>query len=204
MLYLYLVSLLSSIGVLALQTLLGERGGDGHAGGDHDSPGHQPDQLGQDAQGQEASANEGHGLSPSGFVVSSLLSVRFWLFAALAFGMSGTLLTVLEAAGAVLTGVLASTLGLGSGLFATVAYRMVRASSSNTMAFASQATGEIGRVLVPFGRGSQGQIRVTLKGQSLDLVASTDEDALSRGAAVLVEDVKEGVAHVSRSPEELS
>ncbi len=203
MLYLYLVALLSSIGVLALQTVLGDRG-DGHASGDHGASGHDPGQLGQATQDPSEPGGEGHELSAGGFVLSTLLSVRFWLFAALAFGMSGTLLSLLQAASTVLTAVLASTLGLGSGVFATVAYRMVRASSSTTIVAASDATGEIGRVLVSFGRGARGQIRVTLKGQSVDLVASTDEEVLSRGTAVLVEDVREGVAHVSRSPEELS
>jgi hypothetical protein len=34
-------------------------------------------------------------------------------------------------------------------------------------------------------------------------MATTDDDSISKGEAVLVEDLREGIAHVSRRPSEL-
>ena len=49
---------------------------------------------------------------------SLLLSTRFWIFLALAFGLSGTLLTIFQLAGSILIFALASISGLLSGFLA--------------------------------------------------------------------------------------
>jgi membrane protein implicated in regulation of membrane protease activity len=133
-----------------------------------------------------------------------VLSLRFWTFFALGFGLSGSLLHFLALAAPLPTLIIAAFAGLCSGLFAALAFRLVRRSAANTTLGASQAVGRVGRVVVPCGRGLTGQVRVELGGGSVDLLASTDEESIARGEAVLVEDVRDDVARVSRRPAELS
>ena len=66
------------------------------------------------------------------------------------------------------------------------------------------AVGLVGRVLLPCGPGKVGKIRVQLRGQSIDLLARTDQDELPVGASVLVESMRGNQAVVSRAPDELS
>jgi len=56
---------------------------------------------------------------------------------------------------------------------------------------------------VALAPGKTGQIRVELKGQSVDLLATTDEEELARGEAILIEEIEGSVARVSRRPREL-
>ena len=58
---------------------------------------------------------------------------------------------------------------------------------------------ESGRVLVACARGSRGKIRVTLKGQQVDMLATTDDEAIPVGSEVLVVEVRDDVAHVVRA-----
>ncbi len=185
----YLFALVAALGVLLVQILMAGHGGHGdvgHAGhAGHDHP-----------QGE-------HEAGGAAALWTLLLSLRFWTFAALAFGLSGTLLHHLALAAPLATLLIAAGAGLGSGLFATLAFRAVRRGSTGTEARSSLAVGKVGRVVVACGRGVNGQVRIEIGGSSVDLVATTDEDELAHGEAVLVEELREGVAHVSRRPREL-
>ncbi|MFT3768718.1 MAG: NfeD family protein [Minicystis sp.] len=181
----YLFALVVALGMLAVQIVVGVRGGAHHgdlapAGHDHDAAG--PDELG---------------------LWTLFLSLRFWTFAALGFGLSGSLIHYLGLAIPVATFLVAAVAGLASGLFAELSFRMLRRSSAGTEARTSQAVGRVGRVVVPCAPGVIGQVRVQLGGGSVDLMATTEEDDLAKGEAVLVEDVRDNVARVSRKPEEL-
>jgi membrane protein implicated in regulation of membrane protease activity len=174
--YVYFGALLVGLGVLLLQLVLSHHSTSGH-GGDHD-PG------GSD-------------------VVATLLSTRFWVFAALGFGLSGFLLHVLSLAGMGLTLGLAIGMGLVSGSFAAYAFRFVARSQISSNADAANAAGRVARVLVACTRERVGQVRVELQGQSVDLMATTDEEEIPRGAHVVIEEVRGAIAHVSRAPKEL-
>ena len=196
----YLFALVVALGVLLLQIVMGGRGGGHHtdfghavhmhAGGGHGHAGH--------THGQKPAADEGETAFWTLF-----LSFRFWIFAALGFGLSGSLLHVFALAHPIVTLFIASGAGLASGLFASMAFRMLRRGSAGTEARSSVAVGKMGRVVVPCGKGLTGQIRVELAGSSVDLMATTDDDSISKGEPVLVEDLREGIAHVSRRPSEL-
>jgi membrane protein implicated in regulation of membrane protease activity len=181
----YLAALVVALGALLLPTILGGHGAD---------PGHDVD-AGHDADGHAA----GHG-EP---IVALFLSLRFWSFAALGFGLSGTLLHAFALAGPAGVLALACGAGLASGLFAALAFRALRRTSTGAAALESGAVGRVGRVVVGCSRGRVGQIRVELSGQSVDLMATTDEDEIARGEPVLVSEVRGGVAHVVRRPPEL-
>jgi membrane protein implicated in regulation of membrane protease activity len=183
--HVYLFALVVSLGVLLVQIVMGARGGHqgdvGHGHGHH---------AGHAVEGEEA-------------IWTLFLSLRFWIFAALGFGLSGTLMHVFALAHPILAFFIASGAGLTSGLFATLAFRLLRRGSAATEVRSSVAVGKVGRVVVPCGQGLTGKVRVEVAGSSVDLMATTDEEAIPRGEAVLVEELRDGIAHVSRRPAEL-
>jgi hypothetical protein len=177
----YLALLVVGLGVLLGQMLLGTHHGiDAGHSVDH---GHEGD-LG------------------AGGIVGVLRTLRFWLFFALAAGMSGGAIHLFALASPVSTLLLALGLGVSSGLFASLVFRAAArgVSASST----ADAAGRVGRVLVGLERGRPGQVRVVIGGSSVDMMATTDDEELARGQDVLVEEVREGVAHVSRRPDDLA
>jgi membrane protein implicated in regulation of membrane protease activity len=184
--HVYLAALVAALGVLGVQIVMAGHGGHqgdvGHAGHAH--------------------GDQGNGGTAGFWTV--VLSLRFWTFTALGFGMSGTLLHfVASSTPPPVILAVAVAAGLASGVFAALVFRAVRSASAGTETRASLAVGRVGRVVVPCGRDVRGQVRIEIAGSSVDLVATTDEDAIARGEAVLVEDLREGVAHVSKRPGEL-
>lgn len=191
---LYLFALIAGLGILLVQVAFGKLhgipGSDG--GGSHDpGEGHDVGTAGTHVEGDEG-------------VVGLFLSTRFWVFAALAFGLSGALLHYVTSVGPILSFLVAAVAGIASGSFATIAFRMVKKSSVSSTAHASQAVGRVGRTLATCQKGSLGKVRVELSGQVVDFLATTDDDEITRGEDVLIEDMHDGVAHVSRRPSELA
>ena len=190
----YVFALVVGLGILGLQAAMGGKGG-GDDAGDHG-----------DAGGKPHGTNDAGGKSGGGSfdLIAFFLSFRFWIFTSLAFGMTGSLLHYMNLATPAVVFALAVASGLGAGVFATFAFRMVMRSSVSSMTDVTQARGTVGRVLVPVGKQKTGQIRVVLRGQSVDLVAKTDGEDLARGEQVIVEDIDGHTAQVSKSPPELS
>lgn len=193
----YLASLVIGLGILLVQVAFGGRDGE------HDL-GHMTGHVG----GAPADPAAGHDLTKAGHPgddgpLAVVLSFRFWIFALLGFGLSGSLLHFLSLAGAGAVALLAGAAGLGSGAFAALVVRAVARSSASSSANLSEAVGREARVLVACAKGRTGQVRISLRGQSVDLLASTDEEGIARGEPVLIEDVRDGVAQVSRRPREL-
>lgn len=129
-------------------------------------------------------------------------SPRFYTFAAFAFGFAGCLLHFLGLASPVLTLGLSVAAGLGSGFLASGVFRALRQREVSSSASLDEASGRLGRVLLPCGPDQPGKVRVTLKGQHVDLMATAD-GPIEPGAEVVVLDVKEQVARVVRAPEAL-
>jgi len=190
----YLFALAVSLGLLVLQAAMGGKGDmHGDAGGAHGA--------GEHHAGGSHTADPG-AAEPGALAL--LLSTRFWIFFALAFGLSGSLLHRFDLAGPAVTGAIAAGAGVAAGLFAALAFRAAHRATITTTASTSEAVGRTGRVLVACTPGKVGQIRVELRGQSVDLLAtSSDDDELARGEAILVEEIETGVARVSRRPVEL-
>lgn len=180
---LYLFALVASLGLFLLQAVMG--GGHGDADGDGVADTHQH------------GATAGHG------ALTVLFSTRFWTFFALGFGLAGSLLHYLDLAVPLTAGLVAAGAGLGSGLLAALTFRAVKRAEVSSTTGVSEAVGRTGRVLVALAPGKTGQIRVELKGQSVDLLATTDEEELARGEAILIEEIEGHVARVSRRPREL-
>jgi membrane protein implicated in regulation of membrane protease activity len=180
----YLAALIIGAGTLGLQLFMGHDAGDAahfEAGGGHDAA---------------------HDAASSG-LAAVVLSLRFWTFGLLAFGLVGTLFYFLNVATPLATGLVASGMGLGSGLFASWTFRFLRRTSLSSGGEPGDAVGQVGKVLIDCQRGGVGKVRIELRGQTVDYLASTDDDALEPGESVLVEEVRGDTLHVSRVPEEL-
>lgn len=202
----YLFPLVVALGVLIVQMAMGGKG-DADGVDDHDLTGHGHTQ-GQGAAreaskdpGAESESDTDHAapVGETNELIAIFLSLRFWIFSALGFGLSGSLLTLFALAGPVVVFVLAAGSGLISGLFAQFAFRAVARGSTSSTGDVTRAAGTIGRVLVPISKGKIGQIRVVLQGQNVDMRATSEED-FARGAHVLVEDVEDSIARVSKRP----
>lgn len=181
---LYLAALVFGLGTLLLQLVMS---GHGDADASHDLDAH-PD--------------AGHG-DASHVAVATILSLRFWTFGLFGFGMVGALLWFVVQAPATLGLVLAVGMGLASGALASWLMGALPRSSHNSGAESKDALGRVGRVLVPVAAGSRGKVRLELKGQSIDFLASTDDAELPAGTTVVVVELRGEVLHVSRAPDEL-
>lgn len=178
---LYAVAFVLGAGILLIQLLSGEDGHDGDVG--HD--------LGHDiGGGADHHPYEGPGLM-------SLRSLSYGIFA---FGFVGGMLQVfgLASRGGALAAALAS--GLVATLGVGLMFRRLADPSVSGEAGFHEARGAVARVLVPCARGRAGKVRVTLKGQSVDMLATTDEDEIPAGTDVVVDEVRDTVVHVSRAP----
>lgn len=175
----YLAALIVGLGVLVVQ--FSSAAGDGDAG----DGGHDADHPG------------GHGPA------LIFLSLRFWTYGALAFGIMGSILHYFELTGSIVTLAASSVLGLCSGTAASLAFRALSASQTSSGAGPDDVVGGVGRVLVALSRDARGKVRVETRGQSLDFLATTDEESLEAGASVVVVEMRGDVAHVARAPREL-
>jgi membrane protein implicated in regulation of membrane protease activity len=184
----YLAALVIGAGTILLQLLIS--GDDGHADATVEGA-----DLDLDADGGHA-----HAATDASGVLPIFLSLRFWTFGLLAFGLAGALLYYLELASAPFTAVLALALGLGSGFFASWVFRALVRADLTSGGTGADAIGQVGRMLLPCGRERRGKVRVELRGQILDFVATTDEDQIPQNALVLIEEIRGETAHVSPAP----
>lgn len=137
-------------------------------------------------------------------VDSLILSPRFWTFLALAFGISGTLLTLFQLASTLAVLIIAGASGLASGLLAAFVIRALKRGEISTVPSAHEAIGRVGEVLIPCEKGRVGKVRVALRGQTIDLLAMAGDATVATGTRVVVEDIEGGVARVTRAPDEIS
>ncbi|MEQ9322835.1 MAG: hypothetical protein RIF41_26965 [Polyangiaceae bacterium] len=132
------------------------------------------------------------------------LSIRFWIFACLGFGLGGTILHFLTSVPDVPTAITASVLGLVSGLIASLTFQMLKRTASSTAEHTMVAIGRLGRVIVPVPEKGIGKIRVQLSGQSVDIIAKTTTGLrIETGDIVVIEDLEGEIAEVSKAPKEL-
>ena len=170
---------------------------DGGADLDHDLDLDHDADLGPEAEVDHAAGGHGGGFLPI------LLNVRFWTFGAMAFGMVGSLLHFLHLAPSSVTPVIAVAMGLLSGWFASWVFRALARASTQSGAEPTEAVGQVGKVLVAVRPGARGKVRIQLRGQTVDFLASTEDVELEVGEQVLVTEVREDQVQVSRAPVDL-
>jgi len=174
---LYIATLVMALGVVAIQIFAGHDTGGGHEvhGADHDG---------------EA------GLG------TFFASLRFWSFLLLAFGLVGTLLTLLHLAGPWVTLALALVSGAASGVFAVSVLRRLLTRSATSNVKSNDVIGKVGRVVVAVAAERRGKVRVEIRGSVIDYDASADEP-LEEGESIIVDEVEGVEVHVTRAPKEL-
>lgn len=201
LIYLYLfafglggVLLLGSIFIGDKDADAGDGGGDG--GGDTDTA----------AQHFDNGVGEAHGSLAGLF--TAFLSLRFWMFFLAFFGLTGLVLDGLDLVDSALVGLVAAVfMGLATGQGTVAVFRRLATSETSTAAGAADYIGRSGRVLVGFGAGDLGKVRLTLKGTTVDVLATTDEErAFSPGDEALVIAMNDTTAVVTRmaSPSQAS
>jgi membrane protein implicated in regulation of membrane protease activity len=193
----YLAALIIGLGTIGVQLFMsgdGDGDADAHADVDADAD------LDADA---DIDGDHGHGdfHGDAGFL-PIFLSLRFWTFGLMAFGLVGTLLHYLRLAGGIVTPVVAVSLGLMCGFLASWVFRALTRADTTSGHHARDAVGQVGKVLVPFQKGGRGKVRIELRGQIHDFLVESEEDEIKAGEIVLVEEVKESVLQVSRAPSE--
>jgi len=171
---LYALALILGGGLLLVQLLGGGHhdGGD-HFGGDHlGGPDHHP------AQGP------------------GLLSTRSLTYGLFAFGFVGALLFALSLVAPWAALAIAAAAGVAVTLAVGSTLRAVGDPGASGEAALDEARGHAGRVLVPLSRERPGKVRVQIKGQTVDLLATTTGGDLPAGTEVVVVNVRGDVAEV--------
>lgn len=186
MIYLYIFSLIVGGLLLGASLLLG-----GH--GDHAE--------GEVGHGHEASPHSAG--DPQGIesFMLWLLSARFWTFFAAFFGITGV---ILDGFGVVENTIVAALLSVGMGLFAGIfaswLVKTMTAESSNSSVSSADYIGKTGRLLVGFGPGATGKIRLEVKGSTIDLLCSAmDDGTYETRDEVLVVEMDGTKARVART-----
>jgi len=174
---LYLLALVLGGGLLLVQLL----GGGHHDGGWHFA------HLGDDhLSGADHHAEQGPGV----------LSIRSATYGLFAFGFVGTALHLLRLAGEPAAMGVAAAAGVAVTLAVGTTLRRLGDPAASGEADLLEARGRPGRVVVPLSRDQRGKVRVQIKGQAVDLLATTSGSELAAGAEVVVVDVRGDVAEV--------
>lgn len=191
----YLAALVLGMGTLSLQFVLSHVGG---ADGDGDVDDLQLDgdagELAADGDVDHALEVAEHGelahadagsASIVGDAVGVFLSMRFWTFALMAFGLVGSLLHYLDLASFGIGLALSVVAGLVSGFTAGFTFRMLKGGVSSSTGH-DETIGKMARVTVGLRKGGIGKIRVEVRGNTVDMLAVTDSDEVAPGQEVVV------------------
>ena len=126
------------------------------------------------------------------------LSLRFWTFGAATFGLTGGLVSLLPVAEPV-PAVLATLVGGAVGAVAATAFRWVGRDVVTSSPSLARFVGEQARVVVAVRPGRSGRVALLTDAGRFELPAvSADTASLEHGETVLIADVREGVADVTR------
>ena len=201
---LYLAALIFGVGTFLMQALFSTHGSEGGALDlEHNLDLAHGSELGHgtDSDALTHAAADAHAEHPSN--ASVLLSLRFYMFAALGFGIVGAPVTWLDGSSPVMTFVVALATGLGIAALASYAFRSVGRNVTSSSVAPEELVGRVGRVLLKCGKGRRGKVRLSVQGQLVDYVATTDDAELEAGATVIVQEVFAERVHVCAAPVEL-
>jgi hypothetical protein len=218
----YLAALIFGLGLFAVQMLAsgdagqhgapglpepggnptsGLSGADGHPAVAPVVDGHFVDGHGVD--GPFVDGHAGHAQPGLHAWVGIFTSLRFYMFAAIGLGVVGAPVTAFGMSSPGLTLAVALLTAFGVGTLASLGFRILGRETLSSGATQEELVGHVGRVLVACEKGRRGKVRLTVRGQTLDFVATTDEARIEPAMAVIVESVLEGRVHVCAAPSEL-
>ena len=199
----FLIALVLGMGTIAVQLLMsGDSDADADVGHDLDAD-FDADVDADTVHVGEADPADSMAADGGAGVFALFLSIRFWTFGLMAFGLCGSLLHYLHLASSPVTLALALVMGVGSGLLASWSFRALSRATMSSGASARDVVGQVGRVMVPVAKNGRGKIRVEVLGQIVDYMATTDDERIEAGTHVLVEQVDGESVHVSPAPVDL-
>lgn len=196
MLTLYLVALALGGTFVVASLLLGGKG-DSHVDHGADAGGHAPGDAGDAHHGADKDVSGDLAL-----VWLPVTSLRFWTFFLAFFGLTGTVLTVLEVLpSATVTGIIAGVIGYASGWGVVAVIRAFSKNQIDSSVSERDYIGATARVMVPVGPEKLGKVRVELKGRTVELLARTEDPAvIEPSRSVMIYGMTdEGHALVTRS-----
>lgn len=203
--YLYLFALIVGGVLLGASILLGgdhdsdaDAEGDLHAGVDVDLDADADVEGGHDLAHDHDPGVGGHG--GADFFLWSFRSIRFWTFFLAFFGLTGLALTWLGLVDSQWLGLgLAVGTGALTGLGAAAVLRSLGTDETANVASSADYIGRTGKVVLPVRRGGVGKVRVQLRGTTVDVLATTDEEEFSpRDEAMIIEMDESGRARIAR------
>lgn len=143
----------------------------------------------------------GHADGGEAHVWIPFLSLRFWTYLVAVFGVAGLLLskftTLIEPMPAILSGGTGLVVGLLVSFLMRVAKKLEVDSSTKTQDF----LGAVGRVVVAIRPGQEGKIRLSIKGDTIEVLALPNEfETLEIGSEAIIVSMENDRARViSRS-----
>lgn len=104
-------------------------------------------------------------------------SLRFWIFFAAFFGLTGTLLVGLKLidSGAIVAA-LSGAVGWSAGAAIVAAYRRLKDQVVDSTLGEDDYIGANGIVVLPVAKGRTGKVRLELAGRTVELLADTEEE----------------------------
>ena len=140
---------------------------------------------------------DAHGSEASGL---SMLAISGFITA---FGASGLIATILLQAGTLVSLLIASAGGLLVGTAAQVFFVRVLSTTISSNVTLSTIKGAAAQVITPIPAAGIGQIALVLSGQRFTLGArASAAQPIGRGAPVIVDSLRDGVAFVSLVPDD--
>lgn len=127
-------------------------------------------------------------------------SLRFWIYFAGGFGLFGTFLTLTKAAMEPIALWLALGFGALIGTAVAMVMRWLKGQESDSMIREKDMLGVSGKMVVTPRNGQPGKVRISVKGETLDLLAlSRKGTEVERGEEVVVIHVDDSRVTVARS-----
>jgi membrane protein implicated in regulation of membrane protease activity len=148
----------------------------------------------------DASGGHGHDAQHGGGnPLSIIFSVRLWTYLLAFGGATGLILTSLVGTSAALAAIAAASVGVSSGVMAHTLVRRLGSEAIGGTVGDQELVGRTGQLLLPVGKQTSGKVRLTIRNQAVDLIATSEEDLPAREEVLIVE-VKSGSAVVARNP----
>lgn len=125
-------------------------------------------------------------------------SLRFWTFFLAFFGLTGVIFEAFGLAGEMVT--LALSIGMGAlvGVSGAAAIRKLMNDQTADAAHDGDYIGKSAKVVVPVQPGGVGKVRVEIKGRQVDVLATTDGEAITSEDEVLIVEMEGTRAKVAR------
>jgi hypothetical protein len=152
-------------------------GGGHHGAADGDHPGDlSHDASAIDSEHGDIDTNAPHGLYDLFHgALPGLLSTRLWIHLLAFGGLTGVLLRLIAHLGEPETALISGAIGIASGVYARTLFSKAAAMGSGGTITHKQLTGHLGTVLVPFSQATTGKVRVQVKDETVDLLATSEE-----------------------------